>query len=135
MLAEIEAPELDQQILQAKAAVEQADAAVQQAAGQPRNRRRSNENLAHVTSDRFQKLADKGVISKQDNDTYQMQWAGPASQRAGARKSRQCRQEQRRRRSRPTWRDLNDLQGYLTVRAPFAGVITLRNIDDRRAGE
>src|SRR5580704_8090880 len=64
VLAEIEAPELDQQIRQAKAAVEQADASVQQADASLQQAN-SNENLAHVTFDRFNKLADKGVISKQ----------------------------------------------------------------------
>ena len=54
VLALIEAPELNQQILQAKAAVEQADAAVQQADASLQQAH-SNENLAHVTFDRFSK--------------------------------------------------------------------------------
>src|SRR5438874_7614940 len=61
ILAEIEAPELDQQILQASAAIEQpksvvqqADAAVQQA--------RSNENLARITAGRWDNLQKRGVV-------------------------------------------------------------------------
>jgi RND family efflux transporter MFP subunit len=128
ILAEIEAPELEQQIRQAKATVEQTEAAVQQAqAGLEQGR--SNENLARVTKDRFQKLADKGVISKQDNDTYTMQWQAQTAnvqaleKAVNAGKSNTAAAEANLAR-------LNDLQGYLTVRAPFAGVITLRNIDD-----
>ena len=128
VLAEIEAPELEQQILQAKAAVEQTEAAVQQAQASL-EQGRSNENLARVTKDRFQKLADKGVISKQDIDTYTMQWQAQTSnvqaleKAVNAAKSNTAAAEANLAR-------LTDLQGYLTVRAPFAGVITLRNIDD-----
>ncbi|MGA7239421.1 MAG: efflux RND transporter periplasmic adaptor subunit [Bryobacteraceae bacterium] len=128
VLAQIEAPELEQQILQAKAAVEQSEAAMQQSqAGLEQGR--SNENLARVTKDRFQKLADKGVISKQDNDTYNMQWQAQTAnvqaleKAVNAAKSNTAAAEANLAR-------LNDLQSYLTVRAPFAGVITLRNIDD-----
>ena len=128
VLAEIEAPELEQQILQAKAAVEQTEAAVQQAQA-ALEQGRSNENLARVTKDRFQKLSDKGVISKQDNDTYNLQWQAQTAnvqaleKAVNAGKSNTSAAEANLAR-------LNDLQGYLTVRAPFAGVITLRNIDD-----
>ncbi len=106
---------------QAEAAVQQAQASLEQG--------RSNENLARVTKDRFQKLADKGVISKQDNDTYNMQWQAQTAnvqaleKAVNAAKSNTSAAEANLAR-------LNDLQGYLTVRAPFAGVITLRNIDD-----
>jgi RND family efflux transporter MFP subunit len=128
VLAEIEAPELEQQIRQAKAAVEQSEAAVQQAQASL-EQGRSNENLARVTKDRFQKLADKGVISKQDNDTYNSQWQAQTAnvqaleKAVNAAKSNTAAAEANLAR-------LNDLQSYLTVRAPFAGVITLRNIDD-----
>jgi RND family efflux transporter MFP subunit len=128
VLAEIEAPELDQQILQAKANVEQSEAAVQQAqAGLEQGR--SNENLARVTKDRFQKLADKGVISKQDNDTYNMQWQAQTSNVQALEKAVNAAKSNTAATGANLAR-LNDLQSYLTVRAPFAGVITLRNIDD-----
>jgi RND family efflux transporter MFP subunit len=128
VLAEIEAPELDQQIRQARASVEQAEAATQQAQASL-DKGRSDESLARVTRDRFQKLADKGVISKQDNDTYNSGLqAATANVQAldkavNASKSNTAAAEANLAR-------LNDLKSYLTVRAPFAGVITLRNIDD-----
>lgn len=127
VLAEIEAPELDQQILQAKAAVEQADAAEQQAESSLQQAR-SNENLAHVTYDRFSKLADKGVISKQDNDTYRLQWAAQQSNVQALEKAVNAAKSNSSALQANVAR-LTDLVGYLTVRAPFAGVITLRNVD------
>jgi RND family efflux transporter MFP subunit len=127
VLAEIEAPELDQQIRQAKAAVEQADAAVQQSEASLQQAR-SNENLAHVTFDRFSKLADKGVISKQDNDTYRLQWAAQQSNVQALEKAVNAANSNASALQANVAR-LNDLLNYLTVRAPFAGVITLRNVD------
>ena len=101
VLAEIEAPELEQQIQQAKAAVEQTEAAMQQAQASLQQGR-SNENLARVTKDRFQKLADKGVISKQDNDTYNTQWQAQTANVQALEKAVNAAQEQhRRRRSQP----------------------------------
>jgi RND family efflux transporter MFP subunit len=127
VLAEIEAPELNQQILQAKAAVEQANAASQQADASLQQAR-SNENLAHVTFDRFSKLADKGVISKQDNDTYRLQWNAQQSNVQALEKAVNASKSNEAAAQANVAR-LNELLGYLTVRAPFAGVITVRNID------
>jgi RND family efflux transporter MFP subunit len=128
VLAEIEAPELEQQIKQAKAAVEQSEAAVQQAQASL-EQGRSNENLARVTKDRFQKLADKGVISKQDNDTYNSQWQAQTANVQALEKAVNA-SKSNTNAAEANLARLNDLQSYLTVRAPFAGVITLRNIDD-----
>jgi RND family efflux transporter MFP subunit len=127
VLAEIEAPELNQQILQAKAAVEQADAAVQQADASLQQAH-SNENLAHVTFNRFSKLADKGVISKQDNDTYRLQWAAQLSNVQALEKAVNAAKSNSSAAQSNVDR-LTELLGYLTVRAPFAGVVTLRNVD------
>jgi len=73
-LAEIEAPELDQQIRQARAALEQANNAAQQADAALKQGQ-ANENLARVTQERFKNLFEKGVVSRQENDNYQAQWA------------------------------------------------------------
>jgi RND family efflux transporter MFP subunit len=127
VLAEIEAPELNQQILQAKAAVEQADAAVQQADASLQQAH-SNENLAHVTFDRFSKLAVKGVISKQDNDTYRLQWAAQQSNVQALEKAVNAAKSNSSAAQSNVDR-LTELLGYLTVRAPFAGVVTQRNVD------
>jgi RND family efflux transporter MFP subunit len=126
-MADIDAPELNQQILQAKAAVDQAAAAVEQAQANL-EQGRSNERLAQITAQRFDNLFHKGVISRQDNDNYQTQWAAQtANVQAlgkavdGAQKNLAAVQANVAR--------LNELFGYLTVRAPFDGVVTVRNVD------
>jgi RND family efflux transporter MFP subunit len=127
VLAEIEAPELDQQILQAQAAIDQAQSTIEQSQA-ALQQGQSNEGLAKITAEREQKLFDRNVVSRQDNDTAQMQYAAQQSnvQALGkavsaARNSASAFQANLAR--------LNDLKNYLTVRAPFAGVITVRNID------
>jgi RND family efflux transporter MFP subunit len=126
-LAEIEAPELDRQILQAKSALDQANSGAQQAEAALKQGQ-TNEELARVTAERWRNLAAKGVVSRQENDTYQAQWAAQQANVealgkaiAAARSNASAAQANLER--------LNTLKDYLTVRAPFAGVITLRNVD------
>ena len=73
-LAEIDAPELDQQIRQAEAAVEQAQAALEQAQASL-EQGKANRELARVTAERWKTLAAEGVVSQQENDQYQAQLA------------------------------------------------------------
>ncbi|MFI4982414.1 MAG: efflux RND transporter periplasmic adaptor subunit, partial [Nevskiales bacterium] len=127
MLAEIEAPELQQQILQAKAAVDQAGSTVQQTEA-ALQQGQANESLAKVSAQRYQKLWESKVIARQEYDTYQSQWeAQQANVRAlekaiaAARSNAAATQANVAR--------LQQLQDYQTVRAPFAGVITVRNVD------
>jgi RND family efflux transporter MFP subunit len=127
VLAEIEAPELMQMIKQAKAAIDQANSTVQQAEA-ALLQGRANENLAKVTSERWNNLFSKGVVSRQDKDTYEAQYqAQQANVQAldkavAAARSNAAAAEANLAR-------LNELLGYQTVHAPFAGVITVRNID------
>ena len=127
VLAEIEAPELDQQIRQAKAAVDQAASAIQQAEASLQQGR-TNANLARVTAQRWANLSAKGVVSKQENDTYQAQaQAQQANVQAlekavAAARSNAAAAEANLAR-------LSQLKTYQEVRAPFAGVITVRNVD------
>lgn len=127
VVAEIEAPELGQQILQARAAVDQANAAVQQAEASLQQGR-SNETLARVTAERWKKLLDKGVVSRQDNDTYQMQWAAQQANVQALEKAVAAAKSNTGAMEANVSR-LTDLLNYQTVRSPFAGVITVRNID------
>ena len=127
VVAEVEAPELDQQILQARAViaqtkstVQQADAAIQQG--------RANENLAKLTAGRMSNLLGRGVVSKQENDNAQAQYAAQQAnvqaleQAAAAARSNVAAAEANLSR-------LDQLKTYQTVRAPFDGVITQRNVD------
>lgn len=67
LLAEIDSPELDEQVLQAAAGVSQAKAAL---AGAVQLLRQANArlNLARVTADRWRILVQKGVVSRQESD-------------------------------------------------------------------
>ena len=127
VLAEIEAPELDQQIRQAQATLEQAQSSVQQSEA-ALDQGRSNENLARITAERWANLVSRGAVSKQENDVYQAQYAAQkanvdalgkavaaARSNVGAAQANLAR--------------LTELKSYQTVRAPFAGVITMRNVD------
>jgi RND family efflux transporter MFP subunit len=99
LLAEIETPELDQQVQQA-----QSDLAAAQASQQ----------LAQITADRWTKLLAKNAVSKQETDQ--------ATSDLNARQSVLSAAEANVRR-------LQQLQGFEKVYAPFDGVITARNID------
>ena len=126
-VAEIEAPELDQQLRQAQAAVEQAQAALEQALANYQQGK-ANLDLARVSADRWKQLTEQGIVSRQDNDQYQAQFVAQtatvqalekaiAAQRSnvGAAEANVAR--------------LNEVVGYRIVKAPFDGVITQRNVD------
>ena len=126
-LAEIEAPELKQQVLQAQANLQQTTAALDQAVA---NQRQGNANteLARVTAERWRTLTAKGAVSRQENDQYQAQYQAQvanldalAKAVAAARSNIAAAQANLSR--------LNELQGYLIVKAPYEGVITMRNVD------
>jgi RND family efflux transporter MFP subunit len=99
LLADIQTPELDQQVQQA-----QSDLATAQA----------NYELAQITADRWQKLLVKNAVSKQESDQY--------SSDLNARRAVLAAQEANVRR-------LQQLQGFEKIYAPFDGVITARNTD------
>jgi RND family efflux transporter MFP subunit len=126
-VAEIEAPELDQQVLQAKANVEQAKAALDQAIANE-TQGKANLELARITAQRWGSLVTAGVVSKQDNDQYQAQYQ---SQIAGVNALEKAILAQRANivAAEANVERLNQMQGYRIVKAPFAGVITLRNVD------
>lgn len=127
LLAEIEAPDLDQQVTQARAAVEQVQADLERASA-ALEQGKANESLAKVTAQRWDNLVKRGVVSRQENDQYQSQYqAQSANVRAlehavAAAKSNIAA-------AQANVARLSELQNYLKVRAPFAGVITLRNVD------
>jgi RND family efflux transporter MFP subunit len=99
LLADIQTPELDQQVQQA-----QSDLATAQA----------NYQLAQITADRWQKLLLKNAVSTQERDQ--------ASSDLNARRSALSAQEANVRR-------LQQLQSFEKIYAPFDGVITARNTD------
>jgi len=127
VLAEIEAPELDQQLEQARAALAQSEAAMEQATA-ALQQGRANEQLAKVTAARWESLAKQGIVSKQDNDTYQAQYQAQQANVKALEKA-EAAAKSNVAASRANLNRLTELSKYQFVRAPFAGVITLRNID------
>ena len=99
LLADIAAPEIDQALTQAEAASAQVAA---------------NVKLAKSTADRWQSLREKDAVTQQDLDerisAYRQAEANLAAAQANAGR-------------------LRKLQGFNKILAPFAGVITRRNID------
>jgi RND family efflux transporter MFP subunit len=99
ILAEIETPEADQQLLQARSDLQTA---------------RTNYELAKITADRWVALEKKGAVARQDTDNVvaDMNAKKTTVDSAAANVTR-----------------LEALQSYEKVQAPFDGVITARNID------
>jgi RND family efflux transporter MFP subunit len=126
-LAEIEAPELDQQVLQAQASLEQAKAALEQARAN-HEQGRTNEELAKVTADRWKNLTARGAVSRQENDQYQAQYQAQVANLDALAKAVAAAQSNIGAAEANLAR-LEDMQSYRIVKAPFDGLITLRNVD------
>lgn len=99
LMAEIETPELDQQLQQARADLKTSQA---------------NLDMAAITSKRWQNLLAKHAVSKQEADQalsdYQARQATVAASEANVRR-------------------LVQLQSFERITAPFDGVVTARNTD------
>lgn len=127
VLAEIEAPELDQQVAQAKSNLQQAQSSLEQAIAN-RQQAKASEDLARVTATRWQNMADKGAVSRQENDQYQTQYKVQVAtvesmdQAIAAARGTVSAME-------ANVALLEQLRSYRTVTAPFDGVITARNTD------
>jgi RND family efflux transporter MFP subunit len=99
LLAEIETPEVDQQLLQARADLDTAQA---------------NLNIAKITASRWQDLVSTGSVSQQETD----QAVSNLSAVKAAAES-----------SSANVRRLEQLQSFERVYAPFDGIVTARNTD------
>ena len=99
LLADIDTPEVDQQLLQARADLETSQA---------------NANLSHITATRFGDLIKTDSVSKQEVDNaagdLAAKQAGVASSQANVHR-------------------LSELESFKHIYAPFSGVITRRNVD------
>ena len=98
-LADIDTPEVDQQLIQAKADLETAKA---------------NSNLSRITATRYEDLIKTDGVSKQEVDNavgdYAAKQAAQASAAANVKR-------------------LEELESFKHIYAPFSGVITRRNVD------
>jgi RND family efflux transporter MFP subunit len=113
VLAVIAAPELDQQLDQARGQLAQMQAAVTQAV--------ADMDLASATNSRTTRLVQDGWTSKQQGDTDRLGLASKAAAVGVARANLQAQQAAVSR--------LEQLTGFERVVAPFSGVITSRQVD------
>jgi RND family efflux transporter MFP subunit len=127
LLAEVDAPDLDQQVRQAEAAVEQSQADLARATA-ALEQGKANESIAKVTATRWDNLVKRGAVSKQENDQYQAQYQAQAANVRALERAVDAAKGNISAMQANVAR-LTDMQGYLKVRAPFAGVVTLRNVD------
>ena len=113
LLAQITAPELDHQIAQAEANLNQTQATLRQ--------NQANADLANVTLQRDKPLVDKGWVTLQQGDVDKL---GLQAQQAtvGVAQSNIAAQQAQ-------LSVLRQQKDYQSVVAPFDGVITQRNID------
>jgi multidrug efflux pump subunit AcrA (membrane-fusion protein) len=126
-LADIEAPDLDQQVSQAKAALAQAQGQLGQAQA-TLEQLTATRDLATVTWERYRILTTKGAVSRQDGDN-QATAAKTADANVVAQQKMVRAMEEFVRASQATLDRLLALQGYEQITAPFEGVITARNVD------
>jgi len=126
-LAEIDVPEIEEQVRQARATLDQARASVDEAQANL-EQGQSDLELAKLSSDRWNSLVGKGAVSKQENDQYQTQYR---SKIAGVRALEKAVAGQRNAvtAAEANLARLEKLRGYRLVTAPFDGVITMRNVD------
>jgi len=99
VLAKIDSPEIDQELRQARANLDVANA---------------NRELARVTADRWKSLGGQNAVAQQDVDQRVADYASRQADVAAAQANLQR---------------LTELQQFETITAPFDGVISTRNID------
>jgi RND family efflux transporter MFP subunit len=127
VLAEIESPDLDQQIREAQATLQRVRSSLRQAEAVS-SQTQANLRLAEVTARRWATLAGKGVLSQQDGDEKQAAVEARRADAAAAAASVQAARETVTA-NEATVQRLLEIRSFRQVRAPFAGVITSRTVD------
>jgi len=127
LLAEIDTPELDQQVAQARASVAQARqqlaqtrAAVLQAEAQ--------RDYAKLTSDRYAALVARGAVSRQEAD-QQLASFKTTDALVNAQQAVVAAAQETITQAQANLDRVTVLQDYQNVRAPMAGIVTARNIE------
>jgi RND family efflux transporter MFP subunit len=126
LLAEIETPELDQQVSQAQAGLAQSQASLVQLQANLAQAR-ANLKLAQVTWDRWKRLADRGVFSRQDADEKQSAFDARRADVDAAVATVEATRKLVDASAANVGR-LEDLKSFARVVAPFNGVVTSRNM-------
>ena len=126
-LADIEAPDLDQQVSQAEAALAQSQGQLGQAQASL-EQLTATRDLAEITWQRYKILTADGAVSRQDGDNQSTAAKTSEANVVAQQKTVRATQEFVRA-SKATLDRLLTLQGYERITAPFDGIITARNVD------
>ncbi|MEH2093890.1 efflux RND transporter periplasmic adaptor subunit [Nostoc sp.] len=141
LLAEIDSPDIDQQVLQAKAELIQAQANVLQSRASlakgvsDLKQARANLLIARQSWERWQVLVKQGAVAQQDADTkyaaYQANLANvEAAQNTISSDSANVKVAQANAYAiQANFQRNTILQSYKKVTAPFAGIVTARNVN------
>ena len=113
LLAVIDSPDLDQQVDQAREQLRQAEAQLSQ--------QQTQLALARITVERYRVLVAKGAVSRQEGDQQETNYGAQVANVAAAARNAEAFRDNLR-------RDIT-LQSYERVTAPFAGIVTARNVD------
>lgn len=113
LVAEIDSPEVDQQLRQARATLGVAQAALLQA--------QANQELAKVAADRWAGLVKEKAVSQQEADEKRLTLAAREADVEAARASIKAQEANVKR--------LEELSSFKQIVAPFDGVITARNVE------
>ena len=127
LLALIAAPDLDQQVAQARAQLSQGEAALREATANLQQGH-ANEALARLTAARYDSLVRRGAVARQDNDTQQANYQAQLANLEALNHAVTVADENVASANANLQR-LIALQGFERVTAPFDGVVTLRNTD------
>jgi RND family efflux transporter MFP subunit len=127
VLAVISSPEVDQQLLQARATLAQSVAALQQA-GATLEQAKANEELTRLTKERDLPLGQQHAISQQIVDEAVQAYDARVADVSAAQANITAAQANVTANQANVAR-LQQLQGFEQVLAPFEGVITARNVE------
>lgn len=127
VLAVLEAPEIDQQLAQTKAALAHSVAALAQARANQKQTE-TRRDLAKITVDRWKQLVTKGVVSKQDGDEKESAYEASAADYEAAVSNVKAAESDILAQQANVSR-MEQMREFERVVAPFDGVITARNVD------
>lgn len=127
ILAELETPELDQQMRQAQASISQMRAAMKQAQAHV-GEVRAQLNLAKLTTDRWKQLSAEGVVSVQETDEKRALYDVKVAELEAAQASVSSAQEGVKA-AEASLNRLEELKSFSRLTAPFDGLVTYRNPD------
>lgn len=127
VLATIEAPELDQQLAQARSQLAQAQAGLNQTRA-ALDQARANYELADLSNRRYAKLITQGWVTQQEADNRRLAFAARAADLESAKASVSV-AESNLAAQRSAMERLEQLTRYKKIVAPFDGVVTVRNAE------